>query len=73
MSSGQKLRLLQLGHVPFWRLVYLVQTGQQDCGTFKQYLNASNAAFDGSHPGFKAWLDRCVEGTVGSRGCKPVL
>lgn len=60
MSPGQKLRILQLGHVPFWRLVYLVQTGQQDCGTLKQYLNASNAVFDNLHPDFKNWLDRCV-------------
>lgn len=58
MGPQQKLRLLLLSPARFWRLVHLVHTGQQDCGTFQHNLHMSAAEFPKIHPGYKDWLDR---------------
>jgi hypothetical protein len=58
MGPQQKLRLLLLSPARFWRMVYLVHTGQQDCGTFQHNLHMSAADFDKMQPGYKGWLDR---------------
>jgi hypothetical protein len=58
MPPQLKLGILQLGQARFFRLAYLVHTGQQDCGTFGQYLRASHPTFDRLFPDFAEWLDR---------------
>lgn len=58
LAPQHKLRLLQLGPSRFWRLVYLVHTGQHDCGTFFQYLNMSSPSFDRLFSEYGEWLDR---------------
>jgi len=53
-----KLQLLQAGKSRFWRMVYLVHSGQQGCGSVKRQLTASRATFDNSFPRFREFLDR---------------
>jgi hypothetical protein len=62
MSPQLKLGILQLGPARFFRMAYLMHTGQQECGTFGQYLRASHPTFDRLFPGYADWLDRYETG-----------
>jgi hypothetical protein len=58
MQPTSKLHLLRLGPARFWRLAYLLHTGQQDSGTYFWCLNVSAPIFASLYPDFGLWLDR---------------
>lgn len=58
MAPHQKLRMLQAGPGCFWRLVYLVFTGQHTCFSFSRCINSSQATFLQLLPDFADWLHR---------------
>lgn len=58
MPPTQKLQLLRLGAPRFWRLAYLLHTGQQDSGPYYWCLTVSAPIFASLYPEYGGWLDR---------------
>lgn len=55
-----RMRALQSGWACYWRLVYLVHTGQAGTLGLGTTLRMRHSRFALLYPGFAGWLDRCA-------------